>query len=107
VVAPLPGCPALETIARFCEGVLVVFGVFVVEAAAVWVYDVCDVPATLDGDVVPAFCMLVWARKAERKLPKNGLFVGILTKSSVRAGCLSNREVAEVAAFLVLVDCNL
>jgi hypothetical protein len=30
------------------------------------------------GDVVPAFCMLVCARKAERKLPKNGRFVGIV-----------------------------
>jgi hypothetical protein len=36
------------------------------------------VPATLDGDAVPAFCMLVWARNAERKLPKNGLLVGIV-----------------------------
>jgi len=37
VVAPLGGCDALETMVRFWEVVLVVFVVFEVEAAAVWV----------------------------------------------------------------------
>jgi len=37
VVAPLGGCDALETMVRFWEVVFVVFVVFEVEAAAVWV----------------------------------------------------------------------
>jgi hypothetical protein len=79
VVAPVVG-PALVVIVFAWEVVLEVLVLFppapfcandddgVVEAAAP------------DGDVTAAFWIAVWARNADRKLPKNGLLVvGILT----------------------------
>jgi hypothetical protein len=65
------------TIVLLWEG-FAVLDVVVLEVAFVVAVkvDVCVEPATEDGDV-PAFCIVECARKAERKLPKNGLFVGI------------------------------
>jgi len=80
VVAPFVGCVvAFVTMERLFDGdVVVVFDVFVVDVVVeVCEYVDCEEEATVDGDV-PAFCIEECARKAERKLPKKGLFVGIL-----------------------------
>jgi hypothetical protein len=61
----------------------------------------CVVPATLEGDVVAAFCMLECARKAERKLPKKGLLVGILLDMQVRAVYMSVNGINSVSCRLL------
>lgn len=83
VVAPVDDWPAFVVMLRLAEGVVVEDAV-VEEVVADWKVEFCVVPATDDGDDVAAFCIVECALKAERKLPKNGLFVGILlcTKSS-------------------------
>lgn len=77
VVAPVEDWPAFVVMFRLAEG-FVDEDAEVVEVVVAWKEEDCVVPATLDGEDVAAFCMLECARKAERKLPKKGLLVGIL-----------------------------
>jgi len=78
VVAPVDVFPAFVTMVLLLDGAVVPLDVLEVAFAAACAYVVCDVPVIVDGDDVAVFCIVACARNAERKLPKKGLFVGML-----------------------------